>query len=78
MDINQAIQILKTHNKWRRGAEIEPTNPTLLGEAIDLVVKYMEDQIVSPDAELAALQRIRQHIAGVMYTSKQAPKSDES
>ena len=42
MSLKQAIQILKTHNKWRRGADIEATNPTLLGEAIDCIIMEFE------------------------------------
>lgn len=30
--------ILKRHNQWRRGKEIEPTDPKLLGLAIDLIL----------------------------------------
>lgn len=43
MTIQIAIEILKLHNKWRRGAEIEPTAPALLGKAIDVVVKHYEN-----------------------------------
>lgn len=42
MDIEKAIQILKTHNEWRRCINIpseEMVNPVLLGQAIDLVVE---------------------------------------
>lgn len=39
MTIEQAIEILERHNKWRRGDdEIPETNPKELGEAIDTVV----------------------------------------
>lgn len=40
MTIEQAINILETHNKWRRGDDnIEMTDPEILGIAIDLVIK---------------------------------------
>ena len=29
---------LKRHNQWRRGKEMEPTDPKLLGLAIDLIL----------------------------------------
>lgn len=38
MTIKQAIEILRTHNEWRRGAEdIQPYAPSVIGEAIDVV-----------------------------------------
>lgn len=40
MDIETAVQILEMHNKWRRGADIEPSGPSVIGEAIDTVVNY--------------------------------------
>lgn len=41
-ELKKAVKLLKRHNKWRRGAEIEPTYPTELGLAIDTIVKYFE------------------------------------
>ena len=41
MKLKKAIEILETHNKWRRGAEIEPTNPKQLGKAIDKIIKKL-------------------------------------
>lgn len=43
MKIEEAIAILKQHNRWRRGAEIPMTDPKILGEAIDCVVDYFAD-----------------------------------
>ncbi len=46
MELKTAIIILKNHQDWRRGAEIEPTDPVSLGIAIDtvleIVTKYHE------------------------------------
>ena len=42
MKLQSAIQILKRHNEWRRGAEIDQVDPKLIGMAIDTVVKYLE------------------------------------
>jgi hypothetical protein len=39
MEIQDAIRLLEHHNKWRRGADIPMVNPTVLGKAIDVVVK---------------------------------------
>ncbi len=41
MTIEEATEILRIHNLWRRGAEdIQPYAPSLIGEAIDVVLKY--------------------------------------
>ena len=39
MTVQEALELLEHHNKWRRGADIPMVSPTSLGEAIDLVVK---------------------------------------
>ncbi len=38
-DVQEALKILEQHNKWRRGADIPMENPTVLGNAIDLIIK---------------------------------------
>ena len=48
MNLKQAIQILKTHNQWRRGALIEQTTPKELGIAIDIIVNIFEDKSKLP------------------------------
>jgi hypothetical protein len=41
MAIEQAVEILRIHNEWRRGAEdVEPYAPSVIGEAIDVVVRW--------------------------------------
>jgi len=42
MDLPEAINILETHNKWRLGAEIPPTEPKLLTEALDIIIKILK------------------------------------
>ena len=43
MEIKNAIKVLKSHNKWRRGCDIETmSNPTTLGVAIDTVIRNFE------------------------------------
>ena len=42
MEIKEVIKILESHNKWRRGSDdVEPTNPKLLGMAIDRAVEEL-------------------------------------
>jgi hypothetical protein len=38
MTIDEAIEVLELHNKWRKGADIEMQSPVKIGMAIDLVV----------------------------------------
>lgn len=42
MTLPEAIQILKTHNEWRRGAEIDMLEPRLIGIAIDVILENLE------------------------------------
>lgn len=42
MTIKQAIKVLIRTNKWRRGAEIEMTDPKEFGEAIDIAIEVMD------------------------------------
>ena len=42
MEVKEVIEILESHNKWRRGSDdVEPTNPKLLGMAIDRAVEEL-------------------------------------
>ena len=38
MTLHEAIEIVERQQKWRRGAEIQMTEPKVLGEAIDVVL----------------------------------------
>ena len=50
MDIKQAIGILETHNRWRRGEDLEPMlKPRDIGIAIDIVVEHVKNNVVSDD-----------------------------
>ena len=47
MELKQAIKILEAHNRWRRGEDVEPmVEPTEIGDAIDVVVEYVKNNIV--------------------------------
>lgn len=45
MTLIEAIQILETHNKWRRGAEIPMEEPKNIGIAIDVILKEVKKQL---------------------------------
>ena len=42
MELREAIKILKDHNMWRRYDNTTMQNPSLIGEAIDTVVREYE------------------------------------
>ena len=43
MILKQAIEILETHNKWRRSDyTIDMVNPTQLGIAIDTIINHLK------------------------------------
>ena len=44
MTLAEAIQILKTHNEWRRGAEIDMLEPRLIGIAIDVILEHLKEK----------------------------------
>ena len=46
MTIKQAIKILITANRWRRGAEIEMPEPKEFSEAIDVAIAVMEAMLI--------------------------------
>ena len=51
MEIQRAIEILKRHNQYRRRSSDKMVNPTVLGEAIDCVVREFESYVVSINLE---------------------------
>ena len=47
MTLSEAIQILKTHNEWRRGGSLEfvMVDPIELGIAIDVITSHYENNL---------------------------------
>jgi hypothetical protein len=43
MTTQQALDILKRHNIWRRGADIQMQSPAEIGEAIDKAVEVLQE-----------------------------------
>lgn len=41
-DLITALAIIKRHQDWRRGADIEPSHPTELGHAIDIALSALQ------------------------------------
>lgn len=42
-ELDDAIEVLNNHNKWRRGDDNStPTDPTKLGISIDIILNYLK------------------------------------
>lgn len=39
---DETLEVLKRHNKWRRGADVQETDPKTLGLALDAVISYVD------------------------------------
>lgn len=53
MTLKDAIEILRKHNKWRRGDDSVPeTNPNTLGLAIDTIIKDFDEGYFQTDVFL--------------------------
>lgn len=51
-NMKKAHGILRLHNNWRQGAEIEPVDPKDLTIAIEVAIKAMDDNIGLCEEEL--------------------------
>ena len=51
MTVEQAISILRTHNLWRRGADMPLGDPAEIGRAIDVLVDLAERLIEAAKGE---------------------------
>lgn len=47
MKLKEAIETMKAHNKWRRGAETGRVSPKGLGVAIDVLINHAEQSLLS-------------------------------
>lgn len=52
MQISDALEVVKLHNQWRRGAEISMQDPKVLGEALDAIVEFCEKCIKTKQYEI--------------------------
>ena len=42
MTLKEAIKVLKDHNKWRLGADTEPTDCKKLTEALEIAIHLLK------------------------------------
>jgi hypothetical protein len=42
MKLDEAIEVLEAHNKWRRGEETQQQSPKEIGEAIDTILEAVK------------------------------------
>ena len=59
MEIQDAIRLLEHHNKWRRGADIPMVNPTVLGEAIDEIIKEFKEKMMEKEKFLKLVEEYK-------------------
>lgn len=64
MEIKQAVEILKAHNEWRKGADTPHTEPKDLGDAIDTVIEALSQpkEVESDAVEFLNWQRTLRYI----------------
>jgi hypothetical protein len=44
MELKDAVLILQSHNKWRKGDDVEPMiRPSDLGNAIDIIINHFKE-----------------------------------
>lgn len=58
MNTKEAIEILKRHNDWRKGADTEQEHPVKVGDAIDLVVSRVLDLVDLLEEGIAHLSNV--------------------
>jgi len=46
MELKHAVEIMEHHQRWRKGAEIEMILPSILTEAIDVILEYFKNSII--------------------------------
>lgn len=62
MTTTEVIQILTTHNAWRRGAEVEPEDmptPKQIGEAIDEAIKILKSKEIDDLIDSCIVTNVR-------------------
>jgi len=76
MDIKTATEVLKRHNKWRRGDDNYPmAEPRVLGEAIDLVLEHLQTAEYKPiKIETQKIEGIVESIEAMRLPMKGKPK----
>jgi len=42
MTLPEVIRILEKHNQWRQGADMKPTDPKTLTEAIEVAIQLLK------------------------------------
>lgn len=60
MTTQEASKLLKEHNEWRRGSEVQMIHPDILGEAIDTILAFYEGvQVGGSPQDTPAIEDIR-------------------
>jgi hypothetical protein len=72
MKLKKAIKILKRHNKWRRGADIEMGSPTELGIAIDVIIKKVKVKSKSLNPEHQQKDRFKHYLRMAKFNNNKS------
>jgi hypothetical protein len=51
MTTEKALEILKQHNRWRRGAEIQMCTPKEIREAIDKAIEVLQKSVINKEKQ---------------------------
>ena len=50
----EALEVLRAHNAWRRGADSGMEHPTVIGRAIDVAIEALQSAPPAPAADMLA------------------------
>ena len=53
--IREAVDVLRRHNKWRRGDDADALDPRVISQAIDAVVAHFDSLSAAAAAQAKAL-----------------------
>jgi hypothetical protein len=80
MTLQEAIDILKIHQQWRLGADIEMLEPKKISEAINVIILQFTQQEISDEEALRLAKEInKQPMTFVPYeiTDEEIEKADD-
>ena len=69
MTLPEAVRIVKRHQEWRQGAEIEMSEPKIITQAIDTLLKQIEERYTKQEfldtaefCEVSMIDEVRESI----------------
>jgi hypothetical protein len=78
MNIQQAIDILERHNKWRRGDGYEMVEPAEIGIAIDTIVEHLKKKNQFHGCDECCFCAMPRHFEDIpVCSNKESPMYDQ-